>query len=98
MPKNSELPPSKSVGMQVRRCHLRFDRMLTAHLAVHGLNSGDWYYLRALWIQDGLTHGELSQETHVANNTTTAMINAMIKGGLVQRRPDPTDGRKSRVY
>jgi DNA-binding MarR family transcriptional regulator len=22
----------------------------------------------------------------------------MIKGGLVQRRPDPTDGRKSRVY
>ena len=72
--------------------------MLTARLAAHKLNSGYWYYLRALWIQDGQTHGELSRVTHVANNTLTAQINAMIKGGLVRRERDPVDGRKARVY
>jgi len=96
--KRSALPPAKSLGQQVRRCHLRFDRMLTARLVAHDLNSGYWYYLRALWTQDGQTQGELSKVAHVADNTTTAMINSMIKQGLVQRVRDPEDGRRARIY
>jgi MarR family transcriptional regulator, organic hydroperoxide resistance regulator len=91
------LPPERSLGYQVRRCHRLFDRMLTAYLADHDLNSGFWYYLRALWIEDGLTQKELSDITHVTENTTATMIGLMIKKGLVTRTRDALDKRKLRV-
>ena len=98
MPTKLTLPPEKSLGHQVRRCHLGFDRMLTARLAAHNLNSGYWYYLRALWILDGQVQGDLSKVTHVAANTTTIMINSMIKRGLVKRVRDSADRRRARIY
>ena len=97
MTKPKLLPPGRSLGYQVRRCHRMFDRMLTARLAPHALNSGFWYYLRALWIQDGITQKELSDITHVAENTTVAMINQMISSGLVERSRDAEDRRKQRI-
>jgi MarR family transcriptional regulator, organic hydroperoxide resistance regulator len=96
MPKIA-LPPHRSLGHQVRRCHRMFDRVLSAHLVNHDLNSGFWYYLRALWIQDGRTQKELSDVTNVAENTTVTMINLMIERGLVERARDPVDGRKLRI-
>jgi DNA-binding MarR family transcriptional regulator len=96
MPKIA-LPPHRSLGYQVRRCHRMFDRVLTARLSSHDLNSGFWYYLRALWIQDGRTQKELSDVTNVAENTTATMINMMIARGLVERAHDPVDGRKLRI-
>ena len=91
------LPPQRSLGYQVRRCHRIFDRVLSAHLGPHDLNSGFWYYLRALWIQDGRTQKELSDVTNVAENTTVTMINLMIERGLVERAQDPVDRRKLRI-
>lgn len=91
------LPPERSLGYQVRRCHRMFDRMLSARLASHDLNSGFWYYLRALWMQDGLTQKELSDVTNVAENTTVTMVNLMIKKGLVTRTRDVSDRRKLRI-
>jgi DNA-binding MarR family transcriptional regulator len=91
------LPPQRSLGYQVRRCHRMFDRVLSAHLGTHDLNSGFWYYLRALWIQDGRTQKELSDVTNVAENTTATMINLMIDRGLVERARDPVDRRKLRI-
>jgi MarR family transcriptional regulator, organic hydroperoxide resistance regulator len=91
------LPPQRSLGNQVRRCHRMFDRMLSARLSRHHLNSGFWYYLRALWIQDGRTQKELSDITNVRENTTVGMINLMIKEGFVERARDPVDRRKLRI-
>jgi MarR family transcriptional regulator, organic hydroperoxide resistance regulator len=91
------LPPQRSLGHQVRRCHRMFDRLLSARLGRHHLNSGFWYYLRALWIQDGRTQKELSDVTNVRENTTVAMINLMIQNGFVERARDPIDRRKLRI-
>ena len=91
------LPPERSLGNQVRRCHRMFERLLSARLANHDLNSGFWYYLRALWIQDGRTQKELSEITNVAENTTVTMINLMIERGLVTRARDTMDRRKLRI-
>lgn len=93
-----QLDPETSAGYQVRRCHRRFDRLLHARLARHGIKAGYWYYLRILWIEDGLSQKVISDRTNVAENTTGAMINAMAKDGLVTRRPDSVDRRKVRVF
>jgi MarR family transcriptional regulator, organic hydroperoxide resistance regulator len=94
---NLHLPPERSVGNQVRRCHRMFDRVLSAHLARHDLNVGFWYYLRALWAEDGLTQKQLSDITSVTESTTVTVIEMMRERGLVIRSRDPGDRRKLRV-
>jgi MarR family transcriptional regulator, organic hydroperoxide resistance regulator len=88
------LDPEKSLGYQVRRCHRRFDRLLAASLAPHGLKIGFWYYLRVLWIKDGVTQRHLSEMTNVTENTTATLIDGMIKDGLVTRERNPADRRE----
>lgn len=92
-----KLDPEQSMGYQVRRCHRRFDRMLNASLGPHGLKTGFWYYLRVLWIEDGLTQRQLSDLTNVVENTTVVMINGMVASGLVEQKRDIKDRRKLRI-
>jgi DNA-binding MarR family transcriptional regulator len=91
------LDPQKSFGYQVRRCHRSFDRLLAYHLAQRGLKTGFWYYLRVLWIRDGVTQKHLSDMTNVAENTTVSMIDGMVNSGLVTRERNPDDRREMRV-
>ncbi len=89
-----QLFPTRSLGYQVRRCHRRFDRLLSSRLARHGLDTGFWYYLRVLWHGDGVNQKYLSDATGVAENTTAKLITAMEKRGLVTRTRDRIDRRQ----
>jgi hypothetical protein len=82
---------SASHGFNARRAHRAFDRLLEAFLKPHGLKTGYWYYLRVLWIEDGVSQKRLSEMNNVTENTTTAIIGAMARDGLVER--NPTHGR-----
>lgn len=86
-------PGASSLGFAVRRAHRAFDRALQRRLAAHGLSSGHWYCLRALWAEDGLTQRQLAQRIGLAENTTTVMVTAMLRDGLVIRRRSATDRR-----
>jgi len=92
------IPPETSLGYQVRITHRAFDRLLSARLATCGLKSGYWYYLRVLWLQEGLTQKELGDAINVKENTTVAMILGMEKDGLVTRERDEMDRRKMCIY
>jgi len=95
-PSGSDTSP-RSFGFAVRRAHRAFDRALQRRLAPHGIAPGYWYYLRALWDEDGLTQKQLSDRTGVAENTTAAMIAAMMKDGLVTRTRAADDKRKWQI-
>jgi DNA-binding MarR family transcriptional regulator len=88
------LSTATSFGFNVRRAHRAFDRLLHAFLMPHGIKTGFWYFLRVLWARDGQTQRELSVANNVTENTTAAMINGMMKEGLVTRLRDPEDKRK----
>lgn len=90
----SHVDPEESAGYQVRRAHRRFDRLLNAYLSRHGLKTGYWYYLRVLWLEDGVSQKYLSTKTNVAENTTASTVNAMVIDGLVTRTRDSADKRR----
>ncbi len=90
----ANLPTSASYGFNVRRAHRAFDRLLNAYLSRHGIKTGYWYYLRVLWIQDGLTQKEMSDLNNVSENTTAILIGGMVKDKLVTRSRDGKDRRK----
>lgn len=88
------LPPEKSVAFQIRRAHLAFDRLLSMRLARHGIKSGYYNYLRALWIKDSVTQRDLSDATRVTETTTVALLKGMEVEGLIVRVRDKDDKRK----
>ena len=93
-----DLRPDDSLGFQVRRCHRAFDRVLNAYLSREGLTSGFWYFLRALWQENGATQKRLSQLNNVTEPTTVTTLNAMTSIGLVRRERNLGDRRKLNVF
>jgi DNA-binding MarR family transcriptional regulator len=93
-----DLRPDDSLGFQVRRCHRAFDRVLNAYLSREGLTSGFWYFLRALWQENGATQKRLSQLNNVTEPTTVTTLNAMTRIDLVRRERNAGDRRKLNVF
>ena len=92
------LPPDESLGFQVRRCHRAFDRVLAAHLAPAGMSSGFWYFLRALWQENGATQRRLAQLNNVTEPTTVTLLAAMERLDLIRRDRNTKDRRKINVF
>ena len=94
MARRVNLPPEKSLAFQIRRAHLAFARLLALRLNRHGVKVGFWHYLRALWIEEGVTQKQLSDITNVTQTTTVALLNDMAKHRLIERDRDTEDRRK----
>jgi DNA-binding MarR family transcriptional regulator len=67
------------------------------HREGHGFG-GQWAVLLFLWSHDGMSQAELSRVVAIEPPTMVLTLDRMVRDGLVERRPDPTDGRISRTY
>jgi len=93
-----ELPPSRSSGYLVRDAHRAFQRVLERRIAPFGVTRGHWYFLRVLWIEDGLTQRELSARVGMMEPTTVIALKSMEKAGLVRRVRSREDARRAHVW
>jgi DNA-binding MarR family transcriptional regulator len=81
----------------VTTARLHFKQML-ASMAGSRTHHGQAMCLRLLSVDDGATQRDIAFELHVAPPTVSKMLTAMERSGLVERRPDATDQRLTRVY
>ena len=93
-----DFPFAESVGYQIRATHRALQRFLQLKIEPHGVTLGMWYFLRALWYQDGLTQRELSNRVGTMEPTTLSAILNMEKKGLVRRVQNKKDRRKWHVH
>jgi DNA-binding MarR family transcriptional regulator len=93
-----DFPFAESVGYQVRTTHRAIQRLLQLKIEPHGITLGMWYFLRALWHEDGLTQRELSNRVGTMEPTTLSAMLIMEKKGLVRRVRDKTDRRKWHIH
>jgi DNA-binding MarR family transcriptional regulator len=89
--------PGRSIGYLLRDCNRRFIKALEAKIGPHGILVGQWFFLRELWVEDGLTQAELSSRVGMKAPTTVVAIRRMVEDGLVVRRKDSEDRRKLRI-
>jgi len=82
----------------VRDVNRAFGRALQARIARSGVSMGQWFFLRALWDEDGLTQRELSHRVGMMEPTTVTAVNVMESQGLVQRVRNAHDRRKMNVF
>lgn len=94
----SEFPPDQSVGYLIRAAHRRYIQDLQSYLAPHDIPIGMWYFLRALWQEDGLTQRELSERVGSMGPTTAEQLTNMERRGYIERRRSDEDRRKIHVH
>jgi DNA-binding MarR family transcriptional regulator len=96
--KKPRFPLRESVGAMVRMTHLAFAQDLQNHLAGHDIPVGMWFYLRALWEEDGLTQRVLSDRVGATEATTAQQLAKMEARGYIERRRSQVDRRNSHVH
>lgn len=89
---------SRSLGYMLRDCSRRFSKALEEVIRPYGIRVGQWYFLRELWAEDGLTQVELSLRAGMSAPTTVVAIRGMVEAGLVVRKPHNRDRRKVRIF
>ncbi len=72
------------------------DRIFERLLLENGieLTSGQGRILFILWKTDRLTISEISQQTSLAKNTVSMVINGMVNKGIVERTVNPSNRRQ----
>jgi len=51
-----------------------------------------------LYEEDGLRMGEIARRARLSKQAMTTMVRLLERDGLVERRPDPQDGRAALVF
>lgn len=96
--KDVEFHSEFSLGYLLRDTYRAFTKILQARISAHGVTIGQWYFLRALWDEDGLTQRELSQRVGMMEPTTVTALNGMERKGYVKRVRNTEDKRKVNIY
>ena len=87
-----------SLGYLIRDANRAFQRLLERRISPHGVTRGQWYFLRVLWEEDGLSQRELSARVGMMEPTTVIALRGMEKAGLVRRARSAEDRRITRVH
>lgn len=88
------LTSAESYGHNMRAANRLLQRELSSRVTRLGLSIGQWYALRTLWENNGVTQIELAQKSGIAGPAMVAAVRALLAMGLVERNRPPGDKRK----
>ena len=94
------MPTTANVGFLLAKASQRFNEVLAERFADRGfpeLRASYGSVLVPLFERDGLRLGELAAAARLSKQAMTGLVKRCEADGLVQRGPDPTDGRAFNV-
>lgn len=90
--------PNDRMAHLVRDAGRLLAKSLQSRLSDHGVSFGHWSFLRILWVTEGLTQRELSEEAGVMEPTTFTALKAMEAKQLIERRHLNGNQRKLHIF
>ena len=94
----TDLQPDESTGYLIRDTHLLFAKELRNQLQAHQITPGQWYFLRTLWDEEGLSQRELSRRVGTTEPTTVSALRLLVRNGMIERVRNPKDRRTINIY
>ena len=95
---DADLKPQNSAGYLVRDTHLLFAKALRTRLQLHQITPGQWYFLRTLWDEEGLSQRELSRRVGTTEPTTVSALRLLARNGMIERVRNPKDRRTINIF
>ena len=74
------------------------EQALHRRIARYGVVPGQFAQLLALYERDGQTQTELCAQVRIEQPTMARTLDRMERDGLIERRPDPSDGRRVLIF
>ena len=90
-----------NLGFLLAKASQRWNELLAERFAAAGFPDVRPSYgsiLVPLYEEDGLRMGEIARRARLSKQTMTTMVRLLERDGLVERRPDPHDGRAALVF
>ena len=82
---------------QLIRCTQAFERFSGAHVKSIGLTESQFDVVATLGNTEGMTCKELGERTLITKGTLTGVLDRMEGRGLITRRSDDTDARRTHI-
>ncbi|MFF2556548.1 MarR family winged helix-turn-helix transcriptional regulator [Nocardia sp. NPDC058058] len=92
------LDRSSSLGYGINHLARLMEQALRDRIAEHGVVPGQFAQLLALYEQEGLTQHELCERVRIDQSTMAHTLKRMERDGLIERSPDPADGRRALIH
>lgn len=90
--------PDDRLAHLVRDAGRVLTKSLQTKLADHSVSFGHWSFLRILWVTEGLTQRELSEQAGLMEPTTYTALKAMEANGLIERRQLNGNRKNIHIY
>ena len=93
-------PDTTNLGFLLAKASQRWNERLAEGFAAAGFPEVRPSYgsvLLPLWEEDGLRMGRLAERARLSKQTMTTLVRLCERDGLVERAPDPEDGRATVV-
>src|ERR671922_3121304 len=90
-----------NLGFLLAKASQRWNELLYERFAAAGFAEVRPSYgsiLIPLFEADGLRIGEVARRARLSKQTLTTMVRLLERDGLVERQPDPADGRASLLF
>ena len=90
-----------TLGFLLAKASQRWNELIAERFAAAGFPEVRPSYgsiLVPLFEEDGLRMGEIARRARLSKQTITTIVRLLERGGLVERRPDPQDGRAALVF
>lgn len=90
--------PDDRLAHLIRDAGRVLTKSLQTKLAEHSISFGHWSFLRILWVTEGLTQRELSEQAGLMEPTTYTALKAMEANGLIERRQLNGNRKNIHIY
>ena len=90
--------PAEQIERDLSAIRRRLRAPLEGAITRGGLTPPQMAVLQILVRHDGISLKELSREMNLAHSTVSGIADRLESKGLLERRPDPADGRVTRLY
>ncbi|WP_181687219.1 MarR family winged helix-turn-helix transcriptional regulator [Halorhabdus salina] len=88
----------ESVAWHVSLAGRALSRTIEAELSTVDLGRGEYRVLFALTEREGITQSDLVERHHLEKSSIARVVAQLESKGYVEKRPDPDDRRRKRLY
>lgn len=93
-----KLYETESIGRYISHLHRIGANFLSKEYEEYDIGSGQYQFLLQLYLQDGMSHDELTEKISVDKATTTRAIKKLESSGYIKMIVHPQDKRKYLIY
>jgi DNA-binding MarR family transcriptional regulator len=86
------------ISFLLGKAYQQVNQLAKRRMAPYGVTPVQYALLHVLWEQDGRSGADLGARLRLDAATITGVLDRLVHGGLIERRPHPTDRRVHCVF